>query len=66
MPERFDTPTNSPDVNFNLTRDGIKGFTDNNSDANDNAVESFATPAASPTVNFNLTRDSIRGFAART
>jgi len=65
MPERFDTPTNSPDVNFNLTRDGIRGFADNNADGADNAIERFATPANSPTVNFNLTRDGIRGFAAR-
>lgn len=62
MPERFDTPTNSPDVNFNLTRDGIRGFTDNNADNADNARERFATPANSPYVNFNLTRDGIRGF----
>ena len=65
MPKRFSTPAASPDVNFNLTRDGIKGFADDDSDTADNSVKSFATPAASPTVNFNLTRDGIRGFAPR-
>jgi len=62
MPERFDTPVNSPDVNFNLTRDGIRGFTDDNVDNTDRAIERFNTPVNSPNVNFNLTRDGIRGF----
>ena len=65
MPIRFDTPANSPDVNFNLPRDGIKGFTETDSDTADNAVERFDTPVNSPDVNFNLPRDGIRGFEPR-
>lgn len=63
MPKRFSTPANSPDVNFNLSRNGIRGFTDNNADHTDNAVAAFAPQANGQTVNFDLTRNGIRGFA---
>ncbi len=65
MVESFDTPTNSPTRNFNLTKDTIVGFAGNEPDGSDNMAESFNTPVNSPDVNFNLTRDGIRGFNAR-
>lgn len=65
MVEAFNTPTNSPTRNFNLTRDGIVGFGGNEPDGTDNMIVRFAAPVNNPDVNFNLTRDGIRGFEPR-
>ncbi len=65
MVEAFNTPTNSPTRNFNLSRDGIAGFAGNEPDSSDNEVIEFHDPVNSPNVNFNLTRDGIRGFNPR-